>query len=214
VRPVLAIGHNYLRQSWYVLASFAAYVFLLAFFNHHGTGDDTAAIVSMESFFLVSIGGFLGVTGLTNDIRSRRIIFVLAKAVSRVQYLAGMGYGALILIAAMDMAALASWRWMGARHDAFALAALLLAFLMHAAGMLGAVLLDSRFALIVPALLFGLPWLTPKPQIVPHTALTLAIANATSPPSWGLAATVVETALVFLIAAIVFERKDVTVAGE
>src|ERR1700738_3219775 len=95
--PILLLAQSFIRQNRWLLLAFVLWPFLLGAFvwsPHHGAArDDVSAIMQQELFYGVAVVAFLASSAIYNEKRSRRIIGVLAKAVSRAQYLLGIVLG-------------------------------------------------------------------------------------------------------------------------
>lgn len=62
------------------------------------SAGDYASILQQEAFYGIAIAGFMATAALHNELRSRRVVAVLSKAVSRKQYLAGFLAGFLLVV--------------------------------------------------------------------------------------------------------------------
>jgi hypothetical protein len=213
MNAILAVGHAIARQTWYLLVAYVGYVLLLALLDH-GQADKND-LVATNITFLIAICALLPLSGLPNEIRSRRIVFVLSKGVSRKQYFAGVAYGHLLLSALASCAGVAAARRLTA--DTLA-AAFVLSLLLVSAGMLGVVSLGSRFAPIVPAAVFLLPrvsmWLAGRTAIVPHDVVYSSLIVGSRSSAAMLLLTCAEAALLFAVALFLFERDDIAAPVE
>lgn len=229
MRQVFAIGNNYIRQSWYIAVFYLLYAALLTWLGRNGPIEGLAITMATEGLFLLGISVVIAVAGVPNDQRSRRILTVLSKGISRAQYLAGMLYGSFALIAVATVLSALSWWGMAVRNDMqIPPAALLravvvllaLSLLLICAGLLGVSFLNSKFAIIVPVLVWVLPMMVAwfgGPQIpLPHQGLLEQLVRPFAPlSSWAaVGGTLGEAALLFMAAVALFGRKDITVAAE
>lgn len=229
MRQVFAIGNNYIRQSWYIAVFYLLYAALLTWLGRSGPVEGLALTMATEGVFLLGISAVIAVAGVPNDQRSRRVLTVLSKGVSRAQYLAAMLYGTFALIAVMTWLSALSWWGMAVRNDMQVPAAVLLhavvvllvlSLLLICAGLLGVSFLNSKFAIIVPVLVWVLPMMPAwfgGPQIpLPHQGLLEQVVRPFAPlVSWAaVGGTVGEAALLFAAAVALFARKDITVAAE
>jgi len=103
VKPVLLIAINFVReQRWPILVMLLS-VLLLAFLGlttgAAGRGDDLLFVFKQVAVYFVAFSVFFGCSAIYNERRSRRILSVLSKAVSRQQYLSGLVLGITIACA-------------------------------------------------------------------------------------------------------------------
>jgi ABC-type transport system involved in multi-copper enzyme maturation permease subunit len=236
VTPLLLIAGNFLREQRWVLLLLLALVLgngTLFSLVQHDPVDELATFVRLQAAYGVALGVFLVAPAMHNERRSRRILSVLSKAVSRRQYLAGLlaGAAAAVAVYALAIAAAATLLFRGVASDASALWVALL--LMMAAAVLGAgvtlafaILMPPLFAtaaavllVMVPAVLahgFAAPgWL----NVLPVAALVLNILQwspeGTWQPAWtALLFALPQAALVWLAAAQLFAARDIAVAVE
>ena len=233
MRQALLIGHNFMRQGWYGAAGFMAYVALLTWLGRRVPVNVVNELAGVAVAFMVAISATLALAGVAMDVKTRTILPVLSKGISRSTYLLGMFYGALMLLLVMCVWAFACWEWQIDRamtlHAAVhvqidvLLWALLLGFslslLMMCAGLLGVSLVESKKALLFPIVIFLGPvaptWFGQKALATPHTALLGGMMKPMTPyPRASVWETVVEAAVLLAIALLVFSRRDVTVASE
>ena len=103
MKPVLLIAINFVReQRWPILVMLLS-VLLLAFLGlttgAAGRGDDLLFVFKQVAVYFVAFSVFFGCSAIYNERRSRRILSVLSKAVSRQQYLSGLVLGITIACA-------------------------------------------------------------------------------------------------------------------
>jgi len=88
------LARNFVRQNRWLLIAFVLWPFLLGAFEwspHHSADPETVAgLLRQEIFYGVVVVQFLASSAIYNEKRSRRIIGVLSKAVSRAEYLVGL----------------------------------------------------------------------------------------------------------------------------
>jgi len=109
--PVLLLAKSFLRQNRWLLLAFVALPLLLGAFlwypHQSGSRKDVAEMVQQEMFYGIAVVTFLASSAIYNEKRSRRIIGVLSKAVSRRQYLLalllGSAYFALAYFASVGI---------------------------------------------------------------------------------------------------------------
>jgi ABC-type transport system involved in multi-copper enzyme maturation permease subunit len=223
--PVLLLAKAFTRQNRWLLLAFVAWPFLLAailwFPSRAASRDDISEIAQMEIRYGVVVLAFLASSAIYNEKRSRRIIGVLSKAVSREQYLGGLLLGSAYFAMAYYAAIGAAILWLAGVSSQVvsgvltvfvkgtlaslwtASVALLLSTFLHpffAAALAGGVAvapfaLRDANVLVAPvvALLKG------------SDPLTTSISPA------AIAAAAVESALILWLAAQIFMRRDVAV---
>jgi ABC-type transport system involved in multi-copper enzyme maturation permease subunit len=92
VTPVLLIAANFLREHrWPVLILFA-WIFLTAlgaagFGRDRVVAEDVVFYVQQQAVYICVFSAFLAADAINNERKSRRILLVLSKAISRGQYL-------------------------------------------------------------------------------------------------------------------------------
>jgi len=88
------LARNFVRQNRWLLLAFVLWPFLLGAFEwspHHAADPETVAgLLKQEIFYGVVVVQFLASSAIYNEKRSRRIVGVLSKAVSRAEYLVGL----------------------------------------------------------------------------------------------------------------------------
>lgn len=96
--PVLLLTRNFVRQNRWLLIAFMLWPFLLGAFtwspHHPANREDVADDVRLEVFYGLVVVTFLVSSAIYNEKRSRRIVGVLSKSVSRLRYLLGLWAGA------------------------------------------------------------------------------------------------------------------------
>jgi ABC-type transport system involved in multi-copper enzyme maturation permease subunit len=101
VTAIPVIAANYLReQRWAVLLLMVWVVIsaVLAGFGHLEQ-DDVLVFIKQQATYGVAFCAFLAASSIHNERRSRRILAVLSKGISRGQYLAGLLCGVLVAAA-------------------------------------------------------------------------------------------------------------------
>ena len=95
---IFLLARSFVRQNRWLLVVFLLWPLLLgsfAWFPHSAsTPADVLEIVQQETLYGLLIVTFLASSAIHNERRSRRILGVLSKAVSRMQYLLGFLVGA------------------------------------------------------------------------------------------------------------------------
>ena len=223
--PILHLATSFLRQNCWLLLALVAWPFLMGAFlffpQHAATREEVSEIVQMEVRYGVIVIAFLAGSAIHNEKRSRRIIGVLSKAVSREQYLGGLllgsGYFAMAYYAATGAAIL--WLVGGSNHIGHAILALFLCgtlaslwtasvalFLSTIVHPFFAAACASGLAFAPFALQHANAFLTPVTALLKeHDPLAMSL------PFSATIAAVTEAAVILLLAAQVFIRRDVTV---
>lgn len=98
MRAIWLIATNYVREQRWVILLFVAWVFLFSgalffFGGNHGTAEDYEDAFHDQSIGCILYSLLGGVSAIHSDIRSRRIVAVLAKGIYRAQYVAGLAAG-------------------------------------------------------------------------------------------------------------------------
>src|SRR5690242_15486374 len=92
--PVLLLAKSFIRQNRWLLIAFVLWPFLLGAFTwspeHRANKTEAMEILQQEVFYGVAVVAFLASSAVYNEKRSRRIIGVLSKGISRGQYLCGL----------------------------------------------------------------------------------------------------------------------------
>jgi ABC-type transport system involved in multi-copper enzyme maturation permease subunit len=223
--PVLLLAKAFARQNRWLLLAFVGWPFLLAvviWFPHQAPSrDDISEIAQMEIRYGVVVVAFLASSAIYNEKRSRRIIGVLSKAVSREQYLGGLllgsAYFAMAYYAAIGTATL----WL-AGVSSQVVSGVLAVFVNGTLASLWAAsvaLLLSTFlhpffaAALAAGLAFAPFALRDANAFVAPVGALLAGSDplATSMSPAAIAAAAIESALLLVLAAQIFVRRDVAV---
>lgn len=226
--PILLLARSFTRQNRWLLLAFVLWPFLLGAFvrvPHHAAGRaDVSEIVQQEVFYGVAVVGFLAASAIYNEKRSRRIIGVLAKGVSRAQYLlafvAGAGCFAIVYFAAIG----ASIFWLQgySRLLLSATFSLLIRGVVASLWMASLALLFSTFLFpFIAAALAGMAAFAPFAFSHPNVVLApvASLLGNGDPISLvinlaALVSALAESAVFLTLAAFLFARRDVTVSIE
>jgi len=235
VRPVLLIAANFLReQRWLTLVLVLYAVGLAAIFavsEKQVSAEDAFFFLRQQSLYAPLFSLFLAVSAIHNERKSRRILAVLSKALTRRQYIAGLLAGILAVLGAYCLAIAISGAWLvrSAQASLGQLWALLVitavtSVLVSAMGLFFSTFLTPLFATSATALAVALPaaleqalgrgWgnLLPVYSLVAQvTGTGLARHTADWRP---VAIAVVETMLLWTLASWIFAGRDITAAVE
>lgn len=101
---ILLIATAFVWQNRWLLMAFVCWPVLLGAFtwSPHRVANpaDVTEVVQQELFYGLAVIAFLASSAIHNERRSRRIVTILSKAVSRSQYLLALLLGALVFAAA------------------------------------------------------------------------------------------------------------------
>lgn len=236
MRPLLLISMNFAKeQMWplfFLLLWVLGWIAFGLFADSPGAPDDALMIFRQLALYAVAFAVFFGSSAIPADLRSRRILAVLSKAVSRFQYLAGVlaGIATILGVFCLCTGFTASWLLgrFGYNREAlwFGMLALFTACLLTASlTLLLSTFLPPLFAAIGSAMLAGVPaLLTTQGRaiarcVIPVYGLLEPMMGADFITAWrgnkgmvllGLA----ESAILLAIATWIFARRDLAVAVE
>ncbi|HLH06774.1 MAG TPA: hypothetical protein VKW78_06040 [Terriglobales bacterium] len=232
--PVFFIALNFLRESRWAIAM----LLLWAVISGSAAGasiktaqDDALFFLKQQAVYGVVFTAFLASSAIHNQRRSRRILAVLAKAITRWEYLAGLELGFLIA-AAIYCAALAGLGgWVFHHAGLPASGAISLAIMLFAASavagslaLLFSTFLNPLFSVALTAILVALNGVLLQfspvlRQVVPVYELMQSILEFSFEKSWsatwsGIAWAFVQSVLIWAVASAIFARRDVAVVIE
>ena len=125
--------------------------------------DDALFLLKQQAVYGVVFTAFLASSAIYNQRRSRRILAVLSKAVSRAEYLAGLEVGFLVAAAVYSAAVGVLGAWVFARAGFSAAHAIPIAFMLFAASALAgsvallfSTFLSPLFAIALTAIVVGI----------------------------------------------------------
>jgi putative exporter of polyketide antibiotics len=237
MRTVFLLSLAFLRHNrWFaVVLCLWPWIFAaLILAGGENDAEDYAGILQQEAFYGIAIAGFMATAALHNELRSRRVVAVLSKAVSRKQYLAGFlaGFLLIVLLFVVNIggAALVAASRMHAPVGRGSLLLFLLSMLIIA-GWLGALgLMFSTFLHPIVATIFMLigaaaPLAATKfadnrwTVLLPSLPIFSSLAKSPFAAGWNvnpvaLLAAVAEAAVFILIGAWAFRYRDLTRAIE
>ena len=236
MRPILLIAENFAREQRWPLFFLLLWVLgwaTFGVFEDPRTGPDDALMIFRQlAVYSVTFGVFFGSSAIQADQRSRRILAVLSKGISRRQYVFGLllGIAAVLGLFCLCMGFTASWLLGRFGFDKgamwFGILALWTACLLTASLTLSlATFLPSLFAAIGAGTVAGIPALLAmrgdafSKYVIPVHGLLEPLIRADFYRGWHASYGVVvlgwvETAAFWLLAAWIFSRRDLSVAVE
>jgi hypothetical protein len=196
---------------------------LLLIGDLHPAPDDIAAIFQQQGIYGLALVAFAGGALLGNEQRSRRIVLVLSRAVSRRQYLAALWLAAFLplLLYVLDLALTAPL--LGAPADVLwqTLGALLLLSLALASlAVLASLALPGVIAGILSLGMLSLPLLLPPGWQIAQTRLLQVLLSGPATENVrmvfgaGLLETLGLSAAIFEGAVRIFEQRDLRLKSE
>lgn len=234
MKKVLLLAMEHLREQRWALVAFVAYVILMALAFGAGQrpqAEEVQFFVRQQASFAVLFTLFLAAGALHAERRSRRILAVLSKAVSRRSYvrsiLIAMWLAAALYTATSSVALL----WIAQRAGIQArgeIGVLWLAFIAAVSTAAIAVFFStflhpllatiaSGLLVAVPSFLgqYGAGWLhlSPASALIAHTSGIVVLAGTSSLEYW-VALTLIQTVVFWAAAAFVFTKLDVAVPIE
>jgi ABC-type transport system involved in multi-copper enzyme maturation permease subunit len=230
------IGANLIREQRWLALLLALYVVVMSAVIAGGgervSAGDVGFLLKQQAIYAVLFGALLALSALHNERKSRRILAVLSKSVTRAQYIAGLllgvmsligGYCVLVFLAGVFVA----WRIdVGiAQIGMMTLAAVVAALLAATVALFFTSMLPPIVATAATGLAFALPVLLQPVAgaraqlILPVYSISLMITQSSFDLEWAvisplLAAGVVEALVVWLLAVGVFSFRDIAVAVE
>jgi ABC-type transport system involved in multi-copper enzyme maturation permease subunit len=236
VRPVALIAGNFVREQRWPILVLLTWILVLAgvqaIVDVSRSKDDLLFLFQQVATYVLVFVVFFGISAIRNERKSRRILMVLSKGISRRQYVAGQLAGILlastIFCGGLVFAGLAILRGFGyaASQVLWLMLALLVACLLTGAVTLlfsaflhPLVAAGATFTLLgVPVLLVrtsgaGWRYLLPVYPLL-QSFYRLSAPDLNLPEAGLLAGGVLEAVIVWLAASWVFSRKDISVAIE
>ena len=231
--PILLIAVNFVReQRWPILALLLWIIGLstLTFsWKGHVQQQDLLSVLQLVGFYVLAFGLFFGGSALRNDLKSRRILAVLSKGITRGQYLAGLLFGIVIAVALFSCglgiaAFLPELPLHMGQIVSLSLGLFSASLVCASVALLFSVFMPPLPATICTVLALGLPAMFGLIQdsqwmdwISPYAVFNnlLTITESANGPGWSaIGAGFVETAVIWAAATWIFSRKDVAVAVE
>ena len=234
MRQIGLIAFNFVReQRWPILVLMFGVVtlaFLGLVFDLRTSREEVLLVFKQLGIYGVAFSVFFGASAIHNERKTRRILAVISKGVSRPQYISGLliGVGMAVAIFAVSMGVTGSWVLGagGARAaDVWRLiACLVLACILSAAvAVLFSTFLNPLFATLATAITLGVPavaalhfgsrWARAIPAYsLLDQLLQFSFRGKIAIP-WNLVfLAVFEAIVLWLAASWIFSRRDVAVA--
>jgi ABC-type transport system involved in multi-copper enzyme maturation permease subunit len=234
MRQIGLIAINFVREQRWPILVLMLWVVLLAtlglLLDLRQSREDVLFIFKQLGVYGVAFAVFFGASAIHNERKTRRILAVISKGVSRPQYISGLliGIGMAVAIFAVSMGVTGAWVLGagGARASEVwsLIACLMLASILSAAvAVLFSTLFNPLFATLGTAITLGVPavaaihfgsrWARAIPAYsLLNQLLQFSFRGETSVP-WSLAGLAIfETVALWLVASWIFSRRDVAVA--
>jgi len=236
MKAILLIAVNFVREQRWPILVLLLWVLLLAFLglisNIQRQREDLLFIFKQVAVYVVAFSVFFGGSAIYNERKTRRILAVLSKAISRQQYLSGLVLGVTIASAIYCFALGLTGSWtLGFAGFPMAHVWYLMLSLVAACMLAGTIalmfstFLNPFFAAGATAAVLGIPAVLAHTAastwayVIPVYSLTMQVMKATfeSPgrANWlaiGLA--VAETIFFWILSARIFSYIDIAVAVE
>jgi hypothetical protein len=189
----------------------------------HPSPDDVEAALEQQSIYGLALVAFAGGALLGSEQRSRRIVLVLSRAVSRRQYLGAVWLAAFVplLVYGLDLAltgllleAAANVLWQ------MLVAMLLLGLITGSLATLASLILPGVVAGVLSLVVLSVPLMLPPGWQIAETRLLQIVAGGTLPQDArlvfleGAIEAAVLSASIFEAAVRIFERRDLRLKSE
>ncbi len=230
MKPVVLIAGNYLREQRWFLVFLVAYAMLvfggLGAAVGRGHSDDLMELFWQQAGYAVFFSLFLAATAVHNDRKTRRILSVLSKGVTRGQYLAGMllGVTGAIGVYYASIGVVALWMLRDAMPAGRLLEALgllgLACLLVSAVTLFFSTFLPPLAAMVATSAVVGVSTVLRSfsvfADLLPVYSLMQGVfAGPRGHLSWEIPLLgVVDVVLLWILAGWVFARRDIAVAVE
>lgn len=232
MRTVLLLAANHLREMrWYavIMAVWVVGLASIVQLDPHPKPDDVLFLVRQEAGYAIALALLMGASGIHNDRKTRRILSVLSKAVERRQYVGGLLLATAYLNAIFLVTVGICGTWVAQRVALpagplwmFLALPFCASVLAAAAGMLCGSFLHPLFATAAGGLLLaaqfvlerglgpGMSW-APMDAIV-RNLVTFDFQPMSPSVVSACVAALLEAAAFWLVAGMIFERRDIAVA--
>jgi ABC-type transport system involved in multi-copper enzyme maturation permease subunit len=235
MKPVWLIAGNFLREQRWPVVILLGWVVLLSvaagFSDLRRTPEDVFMLFQQVAVYILVFSLFFGASAIRNELRTRRILAVLSKGISRRQYIAGLLLGIVMAIAIYCLALGMAGAWVLPQVGVPAMRFGLLLLGLGVASLLTACLAlffsiflhpllatGATLVIVGSPLLVEVVWNSSWAVLVPVYAILQGFLNlsqgATAFQGWLILLALGETALVWLVSAWLFSWKDVALAVE
>ncbi len=233
---VVSIALNFVRENRWPVAILLMWIAFTAvatsgFGRERVAVDDVVFFVQQQAVYICGFGAFLAANAIHNERKSRRILLVLSKAVSRGEYLLALLLGTLAMTVVYAVLFAACCTWLAKRAglptgNVWLVAVLVVAGSIIAAsvGMFFSTFLNPYLAIAATVTMFGAPGLVhAKPQLwfrlVPGLPVLLDVLHFRFRAGWtmdwsAVVIAVLEAALFWGLAVVVFAYRDIAVPVE
>ena len=234
--PIVLIAANFLRQHrWPVLLLFGWILLTAAAAGNFGRGRPVPADVifhaQQQSIYICIFSAFLSADAIHGERKSRRILLLLSKAVSRAEYLLAIASAVMAMAVAYALLSAICGVWLSANGMVSSAALWPLCVLVIATALISATatmffatFLNPYIATACTLAMFSAPmtlhayrhpWSAWWPGLPLFMQFLHFGVHGEWSPNWSTVfAAVVESVLFFVAAAIVFERRDIAVPVE
>ncbi|HEY1270338.1 MAG TPA: hypothetical protein VGF08_00045 [Terriglobales bacterium] len=230
MRPVFLIAANFLRENRWAILLMAVFSIVSGIGSAllvRGERGDALYLLKQQAAYSVLFTVFVAAQALHNQRRSRRILAVLSKGISRSQYLAGIvvGFLGVSAIYAVTFGITGAITFSLAGYNPLAIVALML-FLFLSAGMAGALALffstfmSPLLTLAATMLVISIAaFLGPASSLIAgyplmHSVMEFNFEHGFEFPRGAVLIAVIEGAVLWAASSVVFARKDIAVSIE
>jgi ABC-type transport system involved in multi-copper enzyme maturation permease subunit len=233
MRAIGLIAINFVReQRWPILVLMISVVLFSILGLVEQSRDDVLFVFKQLGVYGVAFAVFFGASAIHNERKTRRILAVLSKGVSRPQYISGLLFGIAIAVAifSVSMGVTGSWVLTSPSTQSIQIWGLILCLMLAcvlsaSVAVLFSTLLNPLFATMataivvgVPAVLslhFGSPWGKAIPAYsLLDQLLQFSFATRKAMPWPLMALAVFEAIILWLAASWIFSQRDVAVSVE
>ena len=235
MRPVLLIAGNFAREQRWPLFFLLLWVLGWALFgllDPERGPEDALMIFRQLAVYSVTFGVFFGSSAIQADQKSRRVLAVLSKGISRGQYIMGLLAGMALVLGIFCSCMGFTGTWLLGRFGLslsslwFGMLALWTACLLTASLTLAlSTFLPPLFAAIATGTLAGIPALLAfrgdvvSKLVIPVYGLVEPLIGSEFAPRWHISPLLVvagwiETAVFWMVATWIFSRRDLAVTAE
>jgi ABC-type transport system involved in multi-copper enzyme maturation permease subunit len=232
--PVLQIAVNFVRENRWPILLLLIWIVLSALVfggtDQRVAVDDLVFYVRQQALYIVVFTAFLASTAVHNERKSRRILLVLSKSVSRGEYLLSLLVGALLVAILYSVVFGACCTWLAIRSGVPGREIWLMVIVVLAASTLSAAMslfwstfLNPFIATAITAAVFSAPALADSAGTgslwKPGVALLLNVLHFGFDTKWrinwpAIAIAMLEALFFWGLATLIFARKDIAVPIE